>query len=183
MSDLIAGAKHVADYVLGQELWVRILTTAEETGGQFDLVDSVMAVGGMTPLHLHTRYEERIWVVSGSLRLWAGDEEVTLRPGDFYTLRLNVPHAIHAGPDGCRALTLSSPAGFGKLIARTATPAALESPDTELDAELFAAVCAELGDVILGPPGALPADLVHAEGQQATSGSHRPAVLGDVNDE
>jgi mannose-6-phosphate isomerase-like protein (cupin superfamily) len=165
MSDLKAGTEHVADYVLGQELRVRILTTAEETKDQFDLTDQVMPVGGMTALHLHSRYEERIWVVDGSFDLWAASEHVTLRPGDFYTIGMNVPHAIHAGPDGGRALTLSSPAGFGKVIARTATPVELAAPDTELNTELFMAVCVELGDVILGPPGALPADLGQPEGR------------------
>ena len=165
MSDLNAGAEHVADYVLGQELRVRILTTAEETKDQFDLTDQVMPVGAMSALHLHSQYEERIWVVAGSFELWAASEHVTLRPGDFYTIGLNVPHAIHAGPDGGRALTLSSPAGFGKVIARTATPVELASPDTELNTELFMAVCAELGDVILGPPGAVPANLKPSEGR------------------
>jgi uncharacterized protein YciI len=37
---------------------------------------------------------------------------------------------------------------------------------------LFATVCVELGDVILGPPGALPADLEHVGGQIRT---HIPA--------
>jgi len=165
MTDLSAATDHVADYMLGQELRVRVLTTAEETNGQLDLVDVLMPIGGMTPLHLHTQYEERLWVVSGSFHLWAGNEELTLRSGDFYTIGLNVPHTIHAGPDGGRSLTLSSPAGFGKLVAQAATRVDLASPDTELDEELFIAVAAELGDVLLGPPGALPADVDQAEGR------------------
>jgi hypothetical protein len=58
---------------------------------------------------------------------------------------------------------LSSPAGFGRLIAQAATPVDLASVDTELDLELFTAVTTELGDVVLGPPGALPADLEQAD--------------------
>jgi len=62
---------------------------------------------------------------------------------------LDIPHAIKAGPDGCRSLLMRSPAGF----------ALLAGLDTEIDLELFASVSAELGDQILGPPGAVPADL------------------------
>ena len=51
------------------------------------------------------------------------------------------------------------PAGFAELIARAATPAHLAGPETETDLERFAAVSAELGDQILGPPGTRPADL------------------------
>lgn len=150
-------------YVLGQELRVDILTTGEETEGRHDLTDSVMAVGSATPLHLHTRYEERLWVVSGSLTVWAGQDTVTLNSGDFFTIPLGVPHAIKCGPDGARALNISSPAGFAELIARTATPLHLATPETELDAGLFMAVTEELGDVVLGPPGMTPADLDSGE--------------------
>jgi hypothetical protein len=42
--------------------------------------------------------------------------------------------------------------------ARTVLAMALVTPETELDMELFMAVTTELGDVVLGPPGMLPAD-------------------------
>lgn len=146
-------------YQLGQELRVSILTSKEETEGRHDVVDSFMSAGGVTPLHAHTRYEERLWVSSGSLTVWAGDDKVTLRSGDFYTVPLRVPHAIAAGAHGARALNISTPAGFAELIARTATPLHLLTDATELDVELFNAVSGELGDIVLGPPGATPADL------------------------
>ncbi|MDA5140664.1 cupin domain-containing protein [Streptomyces sp. AD681] len=146
-------------YALGQELRISILTSAEETGGHYDVSDSFMPAGAATPLHAHTRYEERLWVSSGSLTVWAGEDKVTLRSGDFCTIPLHVPHAIASGPDGVRALNISSPAGFAELIARTATPLHLATEATALDVELFNAVGAEMGDIILGPPGATPADL------------------------
>ncbi|GEC03246.1 hypothetical protein SSP24_09010 [Streptomyces spinoverrucosus] len=151
-------------YVLGQELRVTILTSAAETDGRHDLTDSVLATGSATPLHMHTKYEERLWVVSGSLEVWAGTDTVTLRSGDFYTIPMHVPHMIKSGPDGARALNISSPAGFAELIARAGTPLPLATPETELDAELFMAVAQELGDVVLGPPGTTPADLEQQEG-------------------
>ncbi|MEU6763268.1 cupin domain-containing protein [Streptomyces sp. NPDC046853] len=145
-------------YQLGQELRVSVLTSAEETDGRHDVVDSFMAAGGATPLHAHTRYEERLWVSSGSLTVWAGEEKVILRSGDFYTIPLRVPHAIAAGADGARALNISTPAGFAEVIARTATPLHLATDATELDAELFGAVAEEMGDILLGPPGTTPAE-------------------------
>lgn len=65
---------------------------------------------------------------------------------------------IQAGPEGAGALVISSPAGF-ELIERSATPAHLAAPDTELDMDLFMKVTTELGDVVLGPPGTTPADI------------------------
>jgi len=152
------------EFVLDRQARARILTTAAETDGRHDLTDCEQTAGATTPLHLHTRYQERFWVVSGSLTVWAGQDKLTLRPGDYYAVPMNVPHTMQAGPEGARALQISSPASFAELIARAATPAHLATPETELDAELFMAVTTELGDVVLGPPGTTPADLANGEG-------------------
>jgi mannose-6-phosphate isomerase-like protein (cupin superfamily) len=70
-------------FVLGPErVRATILTTGAETGGRHDFTDSWLPAGSMTPLHLHTRYEERIWVASGSLTIWVGPDKVVLRSGD-----------------------------------------------------------------------------------------------------
>jgi quercetin dioxygenase-like cupin family protein len=71
-------------FVLGPEkVRATILTTAEETDGRHDLIDSVLPAGSTTPLHLHTRYEERLFVVSGSLTAWIGHDKLVLRSGDY----------------------------------------------------------------------------------------------------
>jgi mannose-6-phosphate isomerase-like protein (cupin superfamily) len=145
------------DYVLGQELRVKILATGAQTSGRHDLVDAFQLPDTATPLHLHTRYEERLFVLEGESTLWVGPDMVQLRPGDYCAIPLNTPHAIKAGASGCRSLLISSPAGFAELITRAATPAHLAGPDTQIDLELFASVSAELGDQILGPPGTVPA--------------------------
>jgi quercetin dioxygenase-like cupin family protein len=148
------------EFVLGTDLHTLILTTGPETDGRHDLTDNVQSAGARTPVHLHTRYEERFWVVTGLLTVWTEHETVTLRSGDYYAVPRNVAHAIQAGPDGARALQISSPAGFAELIARTGTPAHLATPTTALDLDRFLAVTTELGDVVLGPPGTTPADVV-----------------------
>jgi mannose-6-phosphate isomerase-like protein (cupin superfamily) len=146
------------EFVLGRELRATILTVGAETGGRHDLTLGTTPPGSTTPLHLHTRYDERLWVISGRLTVWAGADRVILRSGDYYAIPMNTPHMIETGPDGARALNITSPAGFAELIARTATPARLAGPETELDADLFMAVTTELGDLVLGPPGTVPAE-------------------------
>ncbi len=150
---------HGRDFQLGQALRATVLTTAEETEGRHDLTEGHQAAGDMTALHLHRRYEERLWVVGGEAEVWVGDQYAVLRSGDFVHIPRNVPHAVRAGADGCHALNISSPAGFAELVARTGTPAELATAETELDMDLFMAVTQDLGDVVLGDPGALPADL------------------------
>jgi mannose-6-phosphate isomerase-like protein (cupin superfamily) len=146
------------EFVWGQELRATILTTGAETGGRHDLTEATTPPGEQTPLHLHTRYDERLGVISGSLTIWAGTDQVSLRSGDYYAIPANTPHMIQSGPEGAHALNISSPAGFAELLARTGTPARLATPRTELDTALFMAVTTELGDVVLGPPGTTPAE-------------------------
>jgi mannose-6-phosphate isomerase-like protein (cupin superfamily) len=146
-------------FVLGQELRTTILAAGPETDNRHDFTDNFTAAASRTPLHMHTRYDERFWVLEGSLTVWAGTEVVTLGSGDYYAVPMNTPHTILSGPEGSRALQISSPAAFAELIKRSGTPAALSGPDTPFDLDLFMKVAAELGDVILGPPGAVPADL------------------------
>jgi mannose-6-phosphate isomerase-like protein (cupin superfamily) len=120
MSESMTSASR--EFVLGTDTRATILTAGPETDGRHDITHVVQPAGATTPLHMHTRYEERHWVVSGSMTVWAGAEQRTLRPGDFYTIPMNVPHTIRAGPEGARALTISSPAGFAELSARAGTP-------------------------------------------------------------
>jgi quercetin dioxygenase-like cupin family protein len=147
-------------FVLGPErVRVTILTTGEETDGRHDLIDSVLPAGSMTPLHLHTRYEERVYVISGSLNVWVGPDELTVGAGELYHIPLNTPHTVQGGSEDTRAILISSPAGFAELVARAGTPAHLVTPETQPDFDLFMAVTTELGDVVLGPPGTTPAEL------------------------
>jgi quercetin dioxygenase-like cupin family protein len=152
-------------FVMGPEkVRATILTTGAETDGRHDLIDSVLPAGSITPLHLHTRYEERVYVISGTLTVWIGPEKLTVGSGEYYHIPLHVPHTVQARSEDTHALLISSPAGFAELVARAGTPAHLATPETEPDLELFMAVTTELGDVVLGPPGTTPADLDERKG-------------------
>ena len=143
------------EIVLGRELRARILTTAADTDGRHDLVDATMPAGGATPLHVHHRFDERLWVLEGEVEVHAGTDVRTLHPGDFYAIPRDTPHMLRS-PRGSRALNISSPAAFAELLVRVGAPATAAGGEPELDPELFARVAAELGDEILGPPGTLP---------------------------
>jgi len=149
-------------FVLGGHLSLTVLATAEETDDRHDLSDVVLPPFAGTPLHVHTRYEERIWTVEGALTVWCGEDTYTLRPGDYYRIPTNTPHTIQAGPDGARTLVVTSPGRFAELIRRTGTPAHLATPETTWDLELFQQVTDEFGDIVLGPPGAKPGDVPFA---------------------
>ena len=156
------------EYSLDAGTRFTVLTPGSDTGGRHDVVEAVQAPGTTTPLHLHTRYDERIWVIEGEAIAWIGEDQLTVGPGRLITIPMNVPHMIQAGPGGLHALNVTSPAAFAELIERTGTPAASAGPDTHVDLERFMAVSAELGDVLLGPPGTRPGQHVAATGAPMT---------------
>jgi mannose-6-phosphate isomerase-like protein (cupin superfamily) len=94
---------------------VTVLATGEEADGWPDMIEAVQRGGSATPLHLHARYEERIYVLDGELRVWAA-EQLSLHAGGFYAIHRRVPHMIEAGPEGARVLNITSPAGFAELV-------------------------------------------------------------------
>ena len=75
--------------------------------------------------------------------------------------RANFAFPVHAHmlrQTNCRALVVASPSGFARLVTKAGTPdeGGGVPPSAAPDMDLFLRVCAELGDEILGPPGALP---------------------------
>lgn len=104
------------------------------------------------PLHLHTRYEERVWVLAGGLLARCADERIELGPGSFYLIPRESPHVIRSA-SGARALVSSSPAAFADLLIRGGVPAVDGVAVGAFDPELFERISIELGDQILEPPG------------------------------
>jgi mannose-6-phosphate isomerase-like protein (cupin superfamily) len=168
------------EFLLGPDLRFTVLTTGEETEGRFDLLDGWKDPGAMSPLHLHSRYEERLWIASGELEAWAGDDHWVLRSGDYFCVPPGVPHTIRAGAAGCRALTFSSPAGFADFVARAGTPVGLAGDAEAFDVDLLQRVAIELGDVMLGPPGTLPVDLTAEAVDEAVAQASRRAHTRDA---
>jgi quercetin dioxygenase-like cupin family protein len=137
-----------------------ILADEQQTNSTYDLVEGNFPAHMETPLHLHTKYSEKIYVLEGEFTVYTDTEVVTLRTGDFIFVAPNRPHVVAAsGNQVNRALTIASPSGFGKLIRSVGIPGneAHLPPDIQNDFGLFMELSKVTGDVILGLPGARPA--------------------------
>ena len=135
-----------------------VLAGQASTGGRYDLIESWSSPGTPTPLHRHGAYSEQLYVLEGEFTVWAGRRKAVLRPGDDLLIPAGTAHAVTVTGDGPgRALVVASPSGFARLITEAGTPdEGGVPPSAAPDMDLFLRVCAELGDEILGPPGALP---------------------------
>src|SRR5262249_30251456 len=136
-----------------------ILAGPADTEGRYDLIEGRFPAGAQVPPHRHHRYTEQIYVLDGELTVWVGRLKTVLHPGDDVVIPPGVSHPFHVTGDcPARGLVVASPSAFARLIAEVGTPddgngVPLSAP---ADMDLLHRVSAELGDEILGPPGALP---------------------------
>jgi quercetin dioxygenase-like cupin family protein len=87
-------------------------TSAAETPTLFAIEHTKLVPGWGPPLHLHFAQEEWFYVIEGQVLIQAGDQRVTLKPGDSVLGPRNVPHAFTAvGPNPARMLITYTPAG------------------------------------------------------------------------
>jgi hypothetical protein len=115
--------------------------------------------GVQVPLRRHRRYSEQIYVLEGEVAVRAGRRKLVLRPGDNVFIPAGTVHTGAASGDGpARALAVTSPSGFSRLITEVGIPddGSGVPPSRDVDMDHYLRVAAELGDEILGPPGALP---------------------------
>jgi quercetin dioxygenase-like cupin family protein len=136
-----------------------VLADQANTGGRYDLVEAWSSPGRPTPPHRHGAYAEQLYVLDGELTVWAGGRKAVLRPGDDLLIPAGTAHAVAATGDvPGRALVVASPSGLARLIREAGTPdeGGGVPPPAAPDMGVFLRVCAELGDEVLGPPGALP---------------------------
>jgi len=146
-----------------QSLWLfgtylSILADETQTSSRYDLIEGTFAAGVQTPLHLHSKYSELIFVLNGEFTIYTNKETVILSPGKSHFIPKGTPHMVSAsGAEPSTALTIASPSGFAKVIRLLGT---VEPTKDVMDPELveqFRQKTMELGDEILGPPGFRPA--------------------------
>ena len=96
--------------------------TTASTGGELFRFEFWMQGGALAPpLHMHPRQEERIRVLSGSVRSVSGGVERVVGPGETIVSRPGEPHTVGpAGETAVEMLVEFRPAlGFEAFVERT----------------------------------------------------------------
>ena len=125
-----------------------------------DLIEGVFPAGAQSPLHVHTKYSETLYVLDGELTVYLPGVQQIVKTGESFHIPTNVPHCLvnSSSENIFKALAVAHPGGFAKLIRAVG----IFADDNETlisqqhDMKLAADVMAEVGDAILGPPGARP---------------------------
>jgi len=146
----------------GEALWflgqlVTIKSSSGSTAGRVAVAETLGPRGSGSPLHVHRNEDEWFYILEGELTLWVGGSVITAQAGSFVYGPRDVPHTFMISSEQARFLLVVEPAGFEEFVRavgepaqqRTLPPAATEPPDPAR----LAALAAEYGIEILGPPG------------------------------
>jgi quercetin dioxygenase-like cupin family protein len=108
----------IQDPLTGQRL--TFLETAADTDGQSVRAEVRLEPGGFVPRHLHVRQNERLEVVSGSVRFQTRGEDRVLGPGDTFVIRRRRFHRVsNNGPGEARFMLDVHPARHIEETMRT----------------------------------------------------------------
>ena len=150
--------------------WGNILVTfkvtSEETDGTFAIVEEVVPPNYGTPLHVHSREDERVYVVSGNLMFQVGDEIFPATTGAFINMPKGLVHNFK-NVDNADAVVLItySPAGIEDMfceMGRPVTDASKIPPNlTPFEIKNMVAIAAQYGIEIKPPPLKSTSKLVH----------------------
>jgi mannose-6-phosphate isomerase-like protein (cupin superfamily) len=132
----------------------------EETGGEFALVEAIEPPGLMTPLHVHHRESQTMFVFEGEVTVYLPGKTLVVGPGESVYKPKGVPHTYKLTSETpARLLEVEAPAGFERFVAAAGDVAReLTVPPRVENADFTRAIALapDYGIEILGPPGALP---------------------------
>jgi mannose-6-phosphate isomerase-like protein (cupin superfamily) len=93
-----------------------VKASGRSTGGSLTVME--IAVEGGPPRHTHTHEDESLYLLSGSLDVWCGDDRFRAEPGAFVFMPRKVPHEFRS-PDGvATALLIVTPGGLDEYFAQ-----------------------------------------------------------------
>jgi|SRR5215470_8410812 len=99
------------------------LATAEDTQGQFALIEGVARKGNVPPPHIHHREEETFYVLEGEMTVSVGDRTTKATPGTTVIVPRNTVHSFAIESEQLRVLILVTPAGMDGWFKEFSVPA------------------------------------------------------------
>ncbi len=147
-------APFIAQAAPDNQLWfsghlMTILADSETTGGSYSLMEVRMRAGYEPGPHVHSRDDETVYVLDGTLDVSCGDERYVAQAGTLVYLPRGIWHHYTVRGDEARFLCLLQPGGieegFRALSLPAAAPTLPPDPIAPLDPIKVLAVFGALG--------------------------------------
>ena len=161
---MVAEAAAMTESIWFTDSLIRIHVTPEDTNGAYALAEILQPSGHVTPPHVHENDAESFFLMEGEITVHTQDGPTVIRPGQAGHIPAGVAHTLcvtSAGP--ARAVLVSAPSHFIEYVRACGRPAereALPTLDGPPDIGLLLREAPAYGMTVLGPPGALPVDVV-----------------------
>jgi len=144
--------------IAGDQLYV-FLGTQSNSGGTFIALITEGPIGTPIPRHYHETVTETFFCLNGALEMFAGDEYVTLHPGDYLHIPPRAVHSFQLKKHDTRFIGFVTPGIFEPFFRYLCEPYAghvypLVPPPFRFDRVLQH--LKELDLVLLGGPGGPP---------------------------
>ena len=92
----------------GDQLFT-FLTDQRQSGGKFLVLMTDGPKGHRIPNHLHEKHTETFFCLNGSVSMTAGEEQVSLWPGDFLHVPAGTPHTFQLTGNNTRFIQFHAP--------------------------------------------------------------------------
>jgi quercetin dioxygenase-like cupin family protein len=107
---------------------MHFLSTGDDTGGRFALIEARAVPGMEPPLHTHAHEDESFYLLEGQMEFTVGDLTIVARAGDHVFLPRGVRHGMTLLTP-IHALITITPARFAQFFIDLTSPAtSLEVP-------------------------------------------------------
>jgi quercetin dioxygenase-like cupin family protein len=103
------GAGRTVTYGSGSSFELKL--AGEQSGDDWAVVEWQLLAGDEPPIHIHTREDETLYVIEGSITAYVGDQRVDVEAGSYAALPKDVPHGLTVRGDKARLLLTVEPAG------------------------------------------------------------------------
>ena len=104
------------EFVLAGVVMKRLLS-GEQTAGQFCLLENRSDGNTRTPIHVHARDDETVYIIEGELTAVIGGQPRRLTAGESIFLPRGIPHQLmNMSGNPCRYILIGTPALFDRFI-------------------------------------------------------------------
>lgn len=136
---IVSGGERPELNVLGHRVWVRL--AAEDTGGNFTLVEHISPPDSGIPPHKHEREDETFHIVSGEVDFTVGGKSHLATPGTTVHIPRGVPHTFTVKSyEPARMLIVLTPSGAEAMFQKLS-----ELGEGPPDMDKVSAICGEYG--------------------------------------
>jgi quercetin dioxygenase-like cupin family protein len=108
---ILTGPKAGRSIEYGNGSSAELKIEGDGSGGDWAVIDWVVRAGDEPPIHTHTREDETLYVIEGSITAFVDDQRIDVEAGSYAALPKNVPHGLRVNGESAHIVITLAPAG------------------------------------------------------------------------